>query len=413
MHTHLEHPSVFDTAFSAREMGLEDALSSEMYIADYTRMMKHLPIQSIYTSDYLCAAESHLSHLVSPQNFKEIISLARFFPGNLTSFLGFECRLGNTTSRTDWAFAVSGAGNDRNVLTNLLTHEYLPEYFFREESWKQVRRFANAWTTPSSKLQDKIQCFWLEFDMPHPAPQIPVPSVFFGPSKLPAGAENTDVSEYAWLSKSALPLLRGGRVQPSIQNGMNNCLQHLPKQATLFQVGTLLSRGQHDDVRLYVNHLSPQQIISYLEECEWHGETAMLLSLLQRLEMVADRFVLGFDISPTGIGPRIGVECSFLSDAYQKEERWRDLLDTLVERKLCLPERRDALLRYPGTESDSEVSNSVMKPLVSASQHLNELMASTIIRYISHVKVVYETDHFVEAKAYPAVRLFENETSFF
>jgi hypothetical protein len=176
-------------------------------------------------------------------------------------------------------------------------------------------------------------------------------------------------------------------------------------------VGTLLSRGQHDVVRFYVNHLSPQEILSYLEECEWQGETHVLLTLLKRLETVADRFVLGFDITATGIGPRIGVECSFLSDSFQREERWQDLLDILVEQKLCLPERRDALLSYPGSEG--EVSSSVMKPLPSASQHLSELMASSIIRYISHVKVVYETDHFMEAKAYPAVRLFEPTTTSF
>jgi hypothetical protein len=413
MHTRLEHPSVFDTPFAAREVGLENVLSSENYLADYTRMTKHLPIHSIYTSHYLCAAQSHLSHLVSPQNFKEIISLARLFPGNLTSFLGFECRLGDSTSRTDWAFAVSGAGNDRDVLTNLLSHGYLPDYFYQEEAWQRVRHFADTWTNPSSILQDKIQCFWLEFDMPDPAPQIPIPSVFFGPSKLPAGAEDTDVTKYAWLLRSALPILRGRRVPLPIQKGMKDCLRSLPENATLFQVGTLLSRGQNDDVRFYVNHLSPEQIISYLETCEWNGDTNMLLSLLKQLGAIADRFVLGFDITPTGIGPRIGVECSFLSDGYQKEERWRDLLNILVMRNLCLPERMDALLGYSGVEGDETISGSVMKPLTSASEHLHDLMTSTIIRYISHIKLVYESDHFVEAKAYPAVRLFKNAPSVF
>jgi hypothetical protein len=413
MHTHPEHPSVFDTAFSAREVGLEEVLSSENYLADYTRMTKHLPIQSIYTSDYLCAAEHYLNHLVVPENFKQIISLARFFPGNLTSFLGFECRLGDSAARTDWAFAVSGSGNDRNVLTNLLSHGYLPDYFFHEDAWQQVRRFSTAWTTASSVLQDKIQCFWLEFDMPTPLPQIPIPSVFFGPSKLPDKADNIDVSEYAWLVKSALPLLRGHRVQPSIQEGMKRSIRHLPENATLFQVGTLLSRGQSDDVRFYLNHLSPQQMISYLDDCEWPGDSHTLIPLLRQLGAIADRFVLGVDITPDGIGRRIGVECSFLSDAFHKEDRWCDLLDILVDEKLCLPERRDALVNYPGVEGDQEPYGSVMKPLASASSHLNDLMTSTIVRYISHLKIVYEADHFVEAKAYPAVRLFKGTPSGF
>jgi hypothetical protein len=196
-----------------------------------------------------------------------------------------------------------------------------------------------------------------------------------------------------------------------IQKGMKNCIRHLPENATLFQVGTLLSRGQNDNVRFYVNHLSPQQIISYLEACKWSGDTNVLSSLLHELGTISDRFVLGFDITPQGIDPRIGVECSFLSDEYHQETRWRDLLNILVMRNLCLPERRDALLEYPGVEGDEDVALSVMKPLASASQHLTDLMTSKIVRYISHLKIVYDRDHFVEAKAYPAVRLFKNGSS--
>jgi hypothetical protein len=80
-------------------------------------------------------------------------------------------------------------------------------------------------------------------------------------------------------------------------------------------------------------------------------------------------------------------------------------------RNLCLPERRDALLEYPGVEGDEDISLSMMKPLSSASQHLADLFSSKIIRYISHLKIVYDRDYFVEAKAYPAVRLFKNGSS--
>lgn len=112
-----------------------------------------------------------------------------------------------------------------------------------------------------------------------------------------------------------------------------------------------------------------------------------------------------------GIDPHIGVECSFLSYTYHQETRWRDLLNILVMRNLCLPERRDALLEYPGVDGDEDISFSVMKPLPSASQHLADLISSKIIRYISHIKIVYDMDHFIEAKVYPAVRLFKNGSS--
>jgi hypothetical protein len=55
-----------------------------------------------------------------------------------------------------------------------------------------------------------------------------------------------------------------------------------------------------------------------------------------------------------------------------------------------------------------DVSGGVMKPLASASRHLEDILTGTMVRYISHIKVVYQHGRPLEAKAYPAVRLFEH-----
>jgi len=73
---------------------------------------------------------------------------------------------------------------------------------------------------------------------------------------------------------------------------------------------------------------------------------------------------------------------------------------------MCLPEKRDALLSYSGIENTENFSGGVMKPLTSASRHLDELVSSALVRYISHIKIVYQSGQPLEAKAYPAVRLF-------
>ncbi len=36
----------------------------------------------------------------------------------------------------------------------------------------------------------------------------------------------------------------------------------------------------------------------------------------------------------------------------------------------------------------------------------NNDFSSALVRYISHIKLVYEPDHVLSAKAYPGVRLF-------
>ena len=48
--------------------------------------------------------------------------------------------------------------------------------------------------------------------------------------------------------------------------------------------------------------------------------------------------------------PRVGMEGSF-SRLPRREPRWRELLDRLVARGLCPPEKRDALLAWPGYDT--------------------------------------------------------------
>jgi len=411
MHTSLQHPVGFLHSFSARELGLETTLSADSFTTEYTRMSRRLPIQSIYASTYLSTAQPFIDHLITPDNFQEIIALGRHFPGNLTSFLGFECRLTESISRADWAFAVSGADSDKKVLANLMNQGYIPDHFLQDAVWQRVQKFANTWANPQSALDKRIQCFWLEFDMPQQPPTVPLPSVFFGPTHLPRGVATNTVSEYAWLTRSALPLLKGHSIHASVKRQLTTCLQQLPENASLFQVGVMLSRGDNENLRLFINHLNPSQILHYLRSIGWMRDADALATMLSDLKPLADRFVLGYDITPKGIGPRLGLECSFQEDNYHQEPRWEPFLDYLVSKKLCLPEKRDALLRFPGQESNGTWDASIMRPLASISHTLPDLLSSTIVRYISHIKIVYENGKAFEAKAYPAVRLFKPSES--
>ena len=402
------HPA-FEPFGTAREMGLENILASapyKTYQLEHSRMYKHLPLKNILASTYLCKAESHLSQLVSPENLHDILSVAEYFPGNVTSFLGFECRLGKSESRADWAFAISGTGNDRIVLENLLHGGYLPDSFFNHPEWQHIADFATSWADPTSVLKNKVKCFWLEFDMPENPQEVPIPSVFFGPTSLPANVSPNDVSQYEWLITTAFPLLAGHKVSKAIEYGVQNCIRKMPSNASLFQVGTMLSRSTKG-IRLYINKIQPEQIIPYLNTIGWSDTKGEFTSLVTDLKNKADRFVLSFDVTETGIGPRIGLECSFAPDRFDQETRWNQLLHYLVKKGWCLPEKRDALLSYPGEEQDENFSGGVMKPLTSASQNLSDIISGIVVRYISHLKLVYEPGNPIEAKAYPAVRLFE------
>jgi len=402
-----QHISTND-AFSAREINLENILNQHQTQPETTRMVKEFPSGGLLQpSDYLRLIESRIpKELISSQCFEEIKNLSGNFSGNLTSFFGFECRLGESEARADWAFAVSGMGKDRHVLAGLLQNGDLPRQFLQQPEWRHVNDFAAEWANLNSILYKRIKCVWLEFDISTSMPEIPIPCVFFGPAKPPEGISPDDTSQYGWLTKNALPLLKGRSLSKMVERKLLNCIRHIPKNASLFQVGIVLSRSKNG-VRLYINRLYPQQIISYLKTIGWSDETGEFESLIEEISDKADRFVLSFDVCKDSIGPRIGIECSFTSNLYQQETRWNTLLNYLVEKGLCLPEKRDALLSYPGMENEENFSGGIMKPLISVSTNIDNFASSTIVRYINHIKIVYKPGHPLEAKAYPAVRLFE------
>jgi len=119
LNRYISHSFSFENVGAAREIELENKLISpefQLRQEEQTRMFKHLPLKSILASDYLCQAESYLTNLIAVDKFQEILSIAKNFPGNVTSFLGFEIHLKDTKQRADWAFAVSGEGSDREVL---------------------------------------------------------------------------------------------------------------------------------------------------------------------------------------------------------------------------------------------------------------------------------------------------------
>ncbi len=334
-------------------------------------------------------------------------SISKCFPHNLTTFLGFETRLWESDNRADFAFAVSGVGKDREILKESLSNGSLPSSMIKQPEWKKILNFSKYWSKSNSLLKNKVQCLWIEFDMPDEMSEIPAPRVFFGPSKLPSNIKNNDPNNYLWLTEKAVPLLKGKDISENIKLRIFNCIKRMPKNSSLFQVGTPLSENK-ESIRLHINKIKPEQIVPYLIDIGWQYKTDELSNLVEELKEFVTRFVLSYDIDKDGIGPKIGIELSFKENNFQNEGRWENLLDYLVKKNLCIPEKRDALLQYQGTIDQDEFSGAILKPLTAASTPVNE-SATKYVRYINHIKIVYEQGKIIKAKAYPAFRLFESE----
>jgi hypothetical protein len=237
--------------------------------------------------------------------------------------------------------------------------------------------FLRRWSEPDGSFRC-LHSVWLEFDLDREPQGLPIPTVC---AKLLPGTEAD------WILDCLIPALHGKPLRDGQRQRVALCLREIPAPATLLYVFSLLSRDG-DAVRLEISGLDPAGIAGYLsrvapEALPWLGDAATLFADVERIH-------LSFDIG-SEILPRIGIEGSF-SHLPRREPRWRDLFDRLVARGLCAPEKRDAVLAWPGYDSfwtAPERWPATPRPA-----------ADFCVRSLSHVKVVCRPGSEPEAKVY-------------
>lgn len=380
---------------------IEENISAEPRL-ETNIMRRDSPLKYSHAVDYLHSVESYMpKELASSQNLAEIKGLADHFTGGLTSFFGFESRLGNSEARSDYLFAVSSMKGERDALVNLFKSGNLPETFYNKTEWQQIGNFALAWANPKSQLYDKVIGLWFEFDTSDLSSEASIPSIFIHSVPIKS---NSETSNYKWLTHTALPLLVGRRLSKIVEQRIIGCIQKMPSEATLYQIGTMLSRVT-DGIHLVIKRIRPDQIIPYLKSIGWSDENEGLSSLLKELEKHVNRIVLHISVGEQ-VDPKIGIECSFYPGFNDKEAGWSEFLDYLIEKELCLSEKHSALLNFPGVEQEDASNDFNLKSYVPSVMIPDNNFSSALVRYISHVKIVYKPNHPLEAKAYYGIRLF-------
>jgi hypothetical protein len=338
--------------------------------------------------------------LISPACIAEIAAVARQLPAGMSAFAGFECRLGAAEARADFSVCTMAVGGERESLAGAGPAGPRPDGAPGDDPWARVRRFAAAWASPGSPLHAHVGRVWLEFDVAERSAPLPAPNVFFGPAP-PLERPTAGDAGHAWVSTTALPALRGAGLPPAIRRRLGDCLAALPDGAGAFQVGLMLARPT-DAVRVCVAGLDPAAIPEYLGRIGWGGPRGELDGVLERFGRQADRIGLAIDVGET-VGPRIGLEC-FLGGPIRSLPRWRPFLDELVEAGLCRPDKRAALLRYPGYLDDRGGRDLWPEHLLRVSSFLEARVRSVVCRWLHHVKLSYEAGRPLEAKAYLAAR---------
>jgi hypothetical protein len=192
-----------------------------------------------------------------------------------------------------------------------------------------------------------------------------------------------------WLADSLLPTLHGRPLTAAQREKVLLCARAVPSSARLLYAFSLLSRPENA-VRLEILGLGPAEARDYLAQVAPH--TLPTLAEIAPLLATAENPHLSFDIGATGeVLPRIGLEGAFPRQP-PREPRWAELLGRWVERGLCSPEKRDAVLAWPGQDSYWTAPDRWPVEAVGVGR--------LCVRFLSHLKVVGEAGRPPQAKAY-------------
>lgn len=326
--------------------------------------------------DYLKVVIPHLdSELVSSEALSRIQALAQVLPP--FSIAGFECRLGKEQSRVDFQV------NFPPLTLNL------PESFLTHSVWRTFQDLCQQCIDPTSLLHRSVESLWLEFDLPEQSSQVPIPCFF-----LVLNQEN--ISEFQDLSKTVIRLLNHP-TNSLLESNLRLCVNSVPDGGRIAHLGAMLSRTAKE-VRVVVKEISSQQLLDYLGKIGWKNITNTLESLVFTLSEFADTLGLSFDVGDT-VHPRIGLEY-FWEKQPPDEPRWQLFLDRVVERGLCTPAKRNALLAWPGFSQKADIPDLWPTNLAGSDLFLGSKVLSVFWRKNNHIKIIYEPGNPLEVKAY-------------
>lgn len=352
-------------------------------------------------AEILCLIEpAVVPKLMTVRNWNKIDHIAQILPNALSSFFGFEYRLGDTLAEADFLLCVAADEAGKRVLGDRTYSVSLPDLVTEEPIWQRIQAFAEEWNTSTSAIAKDVFNIWLEFDSPNcfADGQIPIPSFFIGAKDIyRCDSLEEQKKRRAWLVETALPLLLGKALPIPNQEMLYHCFQELPQGAYVFQIGLMLAR-KLETVRLCIRNISPLQTASYLSAISWKEDMEQLTQFLYLLSPLVDRIDLDIDVD-FSTQPKIGLEC-YLYQQPSLEPRWLDFFNFLEEQSLCLPEKREAVFSYPGYLRENANQQQWPESLKRLTQMLGAKNEGIIFRGIHHVKITYEDNAPQEAKSY-------------
>ena len=329
--------------------------------------------------------------LVPPAARDRVLQVAGRIPAALTRAAYLECRLREGPDPVDLIFRVERQGAE--ILAGRHPGVDPSRLLAGGRAWNAVADCCRAWLAGVEAADPHwslVRHLWLELDLDDPgfpgAPLLPQPSVFVALDDDATAAMDTDavLDLVARVIEPLAPLA----MDDDTRARLRGVLERRPPGAAVPYAGVMLSRPRQA-VRVYLSRVPGAAVPGLLNEVGWpedQGRMAAEVVAAMRDAGAPEVGMLHLDVLEGALLPRLGVEYT-LERRAQIRGRVAEqaFLDTLAERRLCDPERRDALLAWPGYE-------------LLTLRH--ELWPSMLARRVNCIKLVHEPDRVPQMKAY-------------
>ncbi|KYF93012.1 hypothetical protein BE17_25180 [Sorangium cellulosum] len=286
--------------------------------------------------------------LVTPGAWESVLGAARRLPRAI-SCAYLECRLGRDAAEVDLGASVMAA---EGPILLAARPTGLPSSGEEATIWGRVQELTRVWTDPASPLHARVPVMWLELDSGEITRGRLMPSVLLcvDPS-LPKGAASPDaighgLADCAPSLQAALSALSSEPLAPAARADLHRCFEALPAGGRIVHVGFMVTR-RPTVLKLFAA-MDREQVLDYLGAIRWPGSLGEAASLVDTLGAGPDTFRVDLTIGETLL-PRLGLE--FASRRGADPDR-RALIDRCVEHGICTPEKRDALISWPGSKRE-------------------------------------------------------------
>ena len=350
-------------------------------------------LMQVSLSSYIDLLEPWISPtLISSPYLSRIKKISAELP--VLSFGCFECWLRAEEPRVDFNIAMNGKLNEHRAFCDGLALRTAPGNIPLPPEPNRLYSFFRFWQEKDFYLLPMIQFVWLVYDIPDPSRPAPVPWLYVHFRQTPLNKDPSVRTEI---------ILQIYLLWEETESSCNSAylrtfLISVTPSIQILSLGKPTSRQGHG-LRLYLKIKTFDELTEFLLTKYWPGRVKDLQEKLHSLIPLADFFCLIIDLGDDfTIHPKIGIECWF--DENRVQAQLGKFTQQLVNRGLCDQMKREEILKWSGTfevETKPEFWSWPDSRRVDQDREPKKILIRRMIHYI---KIMYEPDKELVAKAY-------------